>query len=304
MPARNLDHLERYLLRGEKIVVAVHRHWGVVAEPVALAILGLIAAVWLSATLDPSAGQLADLVWWLAFALVGRALFYLWEWHREWFIATDRRLLLIYGFIVRKVDMMPLGKVTDMTYHRTVLGRLLGYGTFVLESAGQDQALSNLAYMPRPDATYKAIIAQIFHRDGDEPVDGPDEDYEDEVYEEEDPTRRSRFAQHLQRFSGRRGGRDERQVGPIREVRDPRHTASFYGDGEVSRARGEVRRHPHGRGGEPDDYEDDDTAGLDLRELRQHSRGHTIYRSTDGDGTEDPGHNSSYDDPTRSWRWR
>ena len=32
------------------------------------------------------------------------------------------------------VAMMPLLKVTDMTYDRSLLGRIVGYGTFVLES--------------------------------------------------------------------------------------------------------------------------------------------------------------------------
>lgn len=306
MPDRNVDRLDRYLLKGEKIVVAVHRHWAVVAEPVALALLGLLIAVWLSATLDPSAGQLADLVWWLAFALVGRALFYLWEWQREWFIATDRRLLLVYGFIVRKVDMMPLGKVTDMTYDRSVLGRILGYGTFILESAGQDQALSNLAFMPRPDSTYKAIIAQIFHREGDEDFDdefdGPQEEYVEEIDEEEDdPTRGGRFTRHLQRFSRR--GEQTQQVGPIRELRRERGSEGFYGEDDLRSARGSDRP----RGGRPVPKEaDDDTAGMDLRELRASAgEGRTIYRSTDSDGTDDySGGDSTFDDPTRSWRWR
>ena len=58
--------------------------------------------------------------------------------------------------------MMPLTKVTDMTYERSILGRLLGYGTFVLESAGQDQALSRIDHVPNSDENYRKIIAEIF----------------------------------------------------------------------------------------------------------------------------------------------
>ncbi len=49
--------------------------------------------------------------------------------------------MLNYGVFTRRVAMMPLMKVTDMSYNRSVLGRLVGYGEFVLESAGQEQAL-------------------------------------------------------------------------------------------------------------------------------------------------------------------
>ena len=34
--------------------------------------------------------------------------------------------------------MMPLAKVTDMSFQRSPIGRILGYGEFILESAGQD----------------------------------------------------------------------------------------------------------------------------------------------------------------------
>ena len=40
--------------------------------------------------------------------------------------------------------MMPLTKVTDMSFKRSFPGRLLGYGEFIVESAGQDQALRNV----------------------------------------------------------------------------------------------------------------------------------------------------------------
>ena len=77
------------------------------------------------------------------------------NWRRDWFVATDKRFLLFYGFIRRKVAMMPLLKVTDMTYDRSLLGRIFGYGTFLLESAGQDQALSNIDHVPDADANYR-----------------------------------------------------------------------------------------------------------------------------------------------------
>ena len=60
--------------------------------------------------------------------------------------------------------MMPLRKVTDMTYERSVLGRLLGYGEFIMESAGQDQALSRVPYLPRPDSLYLEVSQLLFGR--------------------------------------------------------------------------------------------------------------------------------------------
>ncbi len=314
MPERNAHHLERYLLKDENLVIAVHRHWAVVTEPVALAVAGLGIAVWLSSTLDGRAAQLGDLAWWLWFALLGRALFYLWEWRREWFIATDRRLLLVYGFFIRQVDMMPLGKVTDMTYHRSIPGRLLGYGTFVLESAGQDQALSNLRFIAQPDSTYKSIVSQIFHREDDDSDDDPDDDYD---YDDErtapmprleaDPTQRRGIAERLQRIvKGKPAAvdmtRTAQRSSPVQEVaRKPRRGLRRHREDKPGQA-GAPGRVP--RGASVIAQDDADTDSLELGMLRD--GGQTIYRSSNSDGTDalDYSYDSPRDDPTGMWGTR
>ncbi len=167
--------LERYLLDGERIVTAVRSHWALVARPVALGILGLVLVVWVDVNAPASAGNGVSVLWLAWLVLAGWVTWRLLEWRRDWFVATDKRFLMFYGFVTRKVSMMPLRKVTDMTYQRTVPGRLLRYGKFVLESAGQDQALSEINYVPNPDANYRAICAEIFGVGGTDPDE--DEEY-------------------------------------------------------------------------------------------------------------------------------
>jgi hypothetical protein len=159
---RRHEELDRYLLDGEVLVTAVHQHWAKVAEPVASAVVGCVFAFWVDARIDPALGLVSTVVWWAWFAVVARTAYKLAEWRHDWFVATDKRLLLFYGFITRKVSMMPLMKVTDMSYERSVPGRLLGYGRFVMESAGQDQALREVNWVPEPDEHYRAICAEIF----------------------------------------------------------------------------------------------------------------------------------------------
>jgi hypothetical protein len=78
--------------------------------------------------------------------------------------------VLATGVITRNVNMMPLPKVTDMTFQRSAMGRLLGYGKFILESAGQDQALTNVDYLPYPEQLYLEVCGLIF-KDQDESSD-------------------------------------------------------------------------------------------------------------------------------------
>ena len=76
----------------------------------------------------------------------------------------------------QKVAMMPLIKVTDMSYQRSVPGRIFGYGRFVLESAGQDQALRQVDWVPHPDVTYRILCTEIFGVPSRERVTDPDRD--------------------------------------------------------------------------------------------------------------------------------
>ncbi len=56
---------------------------------------------------------------------------------------------------------MPLGKLTDVTYRRSIAGRLFGYGDLIVESAGQDQALSHIDHLPHPDDFYRTVTTLI-----------------------------------------------------------------------------------------------------------------------------------------------
>lgn len=154
--------LGRYLLDGERILTAVHQHWAKVAEPVASVMAGLVLVLAFDSTLPATVAPVVNVLWWAWFVVVARAIWKILEWRHDWFVATDKRLILTYGLITQKVAMMPLLKVTDMSYNRSPLGRVLGYGTFVMESAGQDQALHRVQWVADPDHTYRAICAQIF----------------------------------------------------------------------------------------------------------------------------------------------
>jgi hypothetical protein len=49
-----------------------------------------------------------------------------------------------------------------MKYEQSPLGRMLSYGTFVLESAGQDQALRKVDHMPNPNEVYLRIVEEMY----------------------------------------------------------------------------------------------------------------------------------------------
>lgn len=157
--------LDRYLLADEHPVVATRQHWAKLVEPVLTAFVALLVVAGLTAQLDARTAALGTVLWSAWFVVLGRAVWRLAQWHNDWFIATDRRMLLVYGLVTQRVAMMPLNKVTDMNYGRSLWGRLFGYGRFVLESAGQDQAMREIDFLPDPDEKYRRICAILFRDD-------------------------------------------------------------------------------------------------------------------------------------------
>ncbi|MFD0731235.1 MULTISPECIES: PH domain-containing protein [Planotetraspora] len=155
--------VNRYLLPHEQQVIMVRRHPAVLLRPVAEIFGGLILAGLLSKWLSGTGGSEAlVIIWWAWLLLLIRFVWKVAEWSVDYFVVTSQRMLLTTGLITRKVAMMPLGKVTDMSFQRSLLGRLLGYGEFVLESAGQDQALRSVPYIPYPETLYLEVCQMIF----------------------------------------------------------------------------------------------------------------------------------------------
>src|SRR5215813_4320888 len=128
---------QRYLLPTERGVIEVRRHWAILIKPVGLAVLVIVAAFVLS-YLFQFDGVAQTVAWWLAILAFLRLAYVILDWYAERLVITNKRFLLTTGLLTRKVAIMPLTKVTDMTYQRSVPGQILGYGVFIVESAGQD----------------------------------------------------------------------------------------------------------------------------------------------------------------------
>ena len=165
--------VNRYLLPHERQVISVHEHPAVLIGPIALVLLGLAIAGYLSNSGITHGNGTAILVIWLIWVVLLLWLgVKIWDWAVNYFVVTSQRLLLAQGVIVRKVGMLPLAKVTDMSFQRSTIGRILGYGEFIVESAGQDQALRNVKFIPYPEQLYLEVCGLIFK--DEEPKDASD----------------------------------------------------------------------------------------------------------------------------------
>ena len=162
--------VNRYLLPHERQVITVHQHPAVLIRPIFEVLVGLAIAGWLSNSVANGNGTAILVIWLLWGILLLRLVVKIFDWGVTYFVVTSQRFLLATGLVSRKVNMMPLAKVTDMSFQRSPMGRILGFGEFILESAGQDQALTNVDYLPYPEQLYLEVCGLIF-KDKDESPD-------------------------------------------------------------------------------------------------------------------------------------
>ena len=180
-------HLRDHLTETEQIRLASRQHLIVLWKPVIAVALSL--ALLVRSIKEGGIGPTQDAFLWLTGATV---LWLLWRWlswSRNLFVATDRRILKVYGVLSTTVDSMRNQKVTDMRYRRDPIGELLGYGSITIESAGQDQALHDITFLPFPRENYQELCHVIF---GEAPRSGG--------------RKKNRIRRRLERLTHRRAG--------------------------------------------------------------------------------------------------
>lgn len=160
--------VNRYLLPHERQVISVHQHPAVLIWPIFWVLVGLAIAGWLSSSVANGNNTAILVIWLLWGLLLLRLGWKILQWIFYYFAITSQRLLLTQGFPYRRVNMMPLAKVTDMSFNRSPMGQILGYGEFVVESAGQDQALRNVDFLPYPEQLYLEVCGLIFREETDD----------------------------------------------------------------------------------------------------------------------------------------
>jgi uncharacterized membrane protein YdbT with pleckstrin-like domain len=131
---------EDILDSGETVVHNLRPHWRKVAIPVALVpiVVGLASYGWFALPDNSArkylryvilAAAVIILVWWSL-----RPFLF---WLTTRYVVTDRRVLMRNGVLSRTGRDVPLTRVNDVSFKRTIVERMFGSGTLVIESAGE-----------------------------------------------------------------------------------------------------------------------------------------------------------------------
>ena len=172
----------RYLFPTERYRGEWKRHWIHLSTPLGIGagatlLLGYLAGFLTRQNINGLVTA-AVLLWLAVISWVAWKVF---DWYFDRFILTNKRVMVVNGIITRRVAMMPLLRVTDMKYEQSALGRMLNYGTFVLESAGQDQALREVKHLPNPNELYLRVVEEMYEPQAVEARLGKDGDAGDDA---------------------------------------------------------------------------------------------------------------------------
>jgi len=166
--------IRQYLLPWERTVLTTRRHPVTVAGPMVAAAAGFLVALLLSAVAVRGSGG-REVLWVLWLILAGWAAWKYANWRATYFVVTEKRLVLYQGVLTKSVGMMPMSKVTDHRLMKTPLARLLNCATFLMETAGPDQALRQVTWLPFADQLELELLAVLFpdpNPDNGAPEDG------------------------------------------------------------------------------------------------------------------------------------
>jgi membrane protein YdbS with pleckstrin-like domain len=137
-----MRYADKNLAPGETILYRARYHWIIYRFTIVLLILAAALGVAaLYATKSQAGDEVGRPIGILAAAFVVLALLaYLVRRFRaslDEFVVTNRRVIRKVGFYAREIQQAPLEKVQDITVEQGAFGRMLGYGTVIVETASE-----------------------------------------------------------------------------------------------------------------------------------------------------------------------
>jgi uncharacterized membrane protein YdbT with pleckstrin-like domain len=124
---------KKYLNEGEEIILDLRPHWFYLVGPASALVAALVLAL-----------LVRDRSEWILFPVLALAVIaLLWflgrytKWVTTNFALTSDRLIYRSGVVSRQGREIPLERLNDVSFHQSLLQRLLGAGDLLVESGGE-----------------------------------------------------------------------------------------------------------------------------------------------------------------------
>jgi uncharacterized membrane protein YdbT with pleckstrin-like domain len=151
------------LTEDEKIILEFHPHWSTLVSTIFWGIVALVAAAAVIFFIPDGGSQTIIR---LVVAAVGVVLVIVvgflpfLRWVTTTYTLTNRRFVMRHGILSRSGRDIPLTRVNDVSFEHSLIERMLGTGTLVVESAGEHGQLV-LKKIPRVEYTQNQLYRLV-----------------------------------------------------------------------------------------------------------------------------------------------
>ena len=157
----------KFLNEGEEVILDLRPHWSYFTGPAAALVVALVLAI-------VAAGQHAPDWLEIGILLLAAAAF-LWclaryaRWATTNFVVTTDRLIHRYGVFAKRGQEIPLERLNDVSFRRTLVQRMVGAGDLLIESGGErgQQPFDHIAHPERVQNVIHREIEAAQARDAD-----------------------------------------------------------------------------------------------------------------------------------------
>ncbi len=156
---------DKLLTRGERVVLHKHPSWKTLILPTVFFVIVIGGGSFLASVIRNWQNHTGRGISWIAIGVVGLVLLVILcvvpfiRWRTEHFVLTNFHIFFRNGIIRHRQHQIPLANIQNIETDVSVFGRLLGYGTLIVESAA-DQPLEfqNVASIGNVQATLNQLI--------------------------------------------------------------------------------------------------------------------------------------------------
>jgi len=174
-----MPYPDNLLVTGERIYVRKRPHWKVLILPTIFFILIIGGCAALITIVNGRGWNWPSWAYWVIVAIAAIALIILVivpfiRWRTEHFVISNHHIFFRTGLLSRREHQIPLGQIANIETDVTFWGRLMGYGSLIVESsADQPLKFRNVASLSKIQAMLNQLIRsekELTHRP-DLPVD-------------------------------------------------------------------------------------------------------------------------------------
>jgi uncharacterized membrane protein YdbT with pleckstrin-like domain len=158
--------LSKMLMDGESAVLSTRTHVKALIVPFLLLVALSFATAYLAGLAGDEAGgwvRRAVLTLALVLFVVGTLVPFL-RWLTWTYHLTDLRLIEQKGILTRTGRVIPLNRINDVSYEKSLTDRILGCGTLVIRNAAEEAGLE-LRDIPHVEAVARELSSRVRRAD-------------------------------------------------------------------------------------------------------------------------------------------